>query len=92
MEGNRRTKGGGNQITFLKNAGDKFQAAEVTSLLKEMGFKKEDVAGVQENVFRPSQIEVTFEKNVKLEIERIESKIKEKELPYTAGYFGYYEE
>ena len=84
--------GGGNQLTILKNAGGTFQGLEITNLLKKMGFKKEEVVELQENVFRPSQIEVTLEKDVELDLEKMEKKIKEKMLPYTVAKFSYCEE
>ena len=42
--------GGGNQITFLKEGGGKYEIVEVTNLLRELGFKKEEVKGIQECV------------------------------------------
>ena len=57
-----------------------------------MGFKKEEVKGIQENVFRPSQIEVTFEKDVELDINEIEKKLKERKVPYVPAKFKHCEE
>ena len=56
-----------------------------------MGFKKE-VKGIQESVFRPSQIEVTFEKEVELDMNEIENKVKEKKMPYVPAKFKHCEE
>ena len=90
LEGNRRKMGGGNQITFLKEGGGKYDIVEVTNLLRELGFKKEEVKGIQESVFRPSQIEVTFEKEVELDMNEIENKVKEKKMLYVPAKFKHW--
>ena len=87
MEGNRTKMGGGNQLKFLKDSGGQCEADEVVNLLRELGFKKEEVKGIQENVFRPSEIEVTFEEDVELDMKEIEDKLKEKKVPFVPAKF-----
>ena len=85
MEGNRTKMGGGNQLTFLKDRGGQCEVGEVT-------FKKEEVKGIQENVFRPSQIEVTFEEGVELDMKEIENRLKERKVPFVPAKFKHCEE
>ena len=65
---------------------------KITNLLKEFEFKTDEVVGIQECVFRPSQNQVIFQKEVKLGLEEIENKMKGKKLPYSAAKFAYCEE
>ena len=92
MEGNRRKMGGGNILSVLKTEGGNFSGEDITKLMKDLGFKKEDLIGLQENAFRPSQVEFIFEEAVKIELEIIEKKLKELKVPYSASRFEYCEE
>ena len=72
--------------------GGQYEADEVVNLLRELGFKKEEVKGIQENVFRPSEIELTFEDDVELDMKEIENKLKERKVPFVPAKFKHREE
>ena len=92
MEGNRTKMGGGNQLKFLRDGGGQCEVEEVGNLLRVLGFKKEEVKGIQENVFRPSEIEVTFEEDVELNMNEIENKLRERKVPFVPAKFKHREE
>ena len=92
MEGNRRKMGGGNILSVLKTEGGNFSGEDITKLMRDLGFKKEDLIGLQENAFRPSQVEFIFEEEVEIELESIEQKLKQLKVPYSASRFEYCEE
>ena len=83
MEGNRRKIGERNQLTILKDGGlggGQCEVVEVNNLLSKLGFKIEEVKGIQDNVFKPSQIEVTFEKDGEGDMNEIEKRLKERKV------------
>ena len=77
MENNRRNMAMKKNIvafSMKEGAGDFFKSAEVSELLAAVGFQLEDVEGIMVNCFRPTQVEVTFRREVEVKVSVINDK------------------
>ena len=93
LEGNRKMLGKGNIITFLVNESRQgIELNEVNKILRVGGFKPDQVVTLKLNDFRTNQIEVLFKKDVQVDIEKVEEKLRKDNLDVIVSKFDHLEE